>query len=233
MAKERYHHGDLYGALLDAAETLVRERGADGWSLREASVRVGVSPSAAYHHFGSRDALVSALSEVVLARLGNRLCDAMDAALEQGPERLAACGRAYVTWAVEDPAVARLVFRGGATTAQSAISPHPHDVLTTELDRLTETGHLPPGARPGAEFVVWAAIHGLAILLIDGLVHIDDREGVECQTERLVFATFNGLARETAPESHQPTPTTTHTRRLTRSPAPGPAPHTPPPSSSS
>ncbi|MCX5174408.1 TetR/AcrR family transcriptional regulator [Streptomyces virginiae] len=233
MAKDRYHHGDLHGALLDAAETLVRERGADGWSLREASARVGVSPSAAYHHFNSRDALVSALSEVVLARLGNRLRDAMDAALEQGPERLAACGRAYVTWAVEDPAVARLVFRGGATTARSAISPHPHDVLTTELDRLTETGHLPPGARPGAEFVVWAAIHGLAVLLIDGLVHIDDREGVECQTERLVFATFNGLARETAPEPHRPTPTTTHTRRLTQSPAPSPAPHTPSPSPSS
>lgn len=143
MAKERYHHGDLRGALLDAAETLVRERGADGWSLREASARVGVSPSAAYHHFGSRDALASALSEVVLARLGNRLRDTMDAAPEQGPERLAACGRAYVTWAVEDPAVARLVFRGGATTAQSAISPHPHEVLTTELDRLTDTGHLP------------------------------------------------------------------------------------------
>ncbi|MFB7253712.1 TetR/AcrR family transcriptional regulator [Streptomyces nojiriensis] len=229
MAKERYHHGDLRGALLDAAETLVRERGADGWSLREASARVGVSPSAAYHHFGSRDALVSALSEVVLARLGNRLRDSMDQAPEPGPERLAACGRAYVTWAVEDPAVARLVFRGGATTARSAISPHPHDVLTTELDRLTDTGHLPPEARPGAEFVVWAAIHGLAVLLIDGLVHIDDRQGIEGQTERLVFATFNGLAGETAPEPDRSMPTTTHTRRLTRSPAPGTAPHTPSP----
>ncbi|AYV26059.1 transcriptional regulator BetI [Streptomyces sp. ADI95-16] len=226
MARKRYHHGDLRGALLEAAETLVRERGVDGWSLREASARVGVSPSAAYHHFGSRDALVSALSEVVLARLGNRLRETMEAAPEQGPERLAACGRAYVTWAVEDPAVARLVFRGGATTAQSAVSPHPHDVLTTELDRLTDAGHLPSGARPGAEFVVWAAIHGLAVLLIDGLVHIDDRQGVEFQTERLVFATFNGLARETAPEPDRPMPTTTHTRRLTQSPAPGPAPHT-------
>lgn len=163
----------------------------------------------------------------MLARLGHHLRDAMGATPEQGPERLAACGRAYVTWAVEDPAVARLVFRGGATTAQSTISPHPHDVLTTELDRLTESGHLPPGARPGAEFVVWAAIHGLAVLLIDGLVHIDDREDVERQAERLVFATFNGLARETAPEPDRPTPTTTHTRRLTRSPDPGLAPHTP------
>ncbi|GLX17030.1 hypothetical protein Slala02_53570 [Streptomyces lavendulae subsp. lavendulae] len=125
----------------------VRERGADGWSLREASARIGVSPSAAYHHFGSRDALVSALSEIVLARLGHRLRDAVEAAQGQGPERLAACG------------------------------------------------------------------------------HIDDREGLACQTDRLVFATFNGLARETAPDPDRPTPTptTTHTRRL--------APHTSSPSS--
>lgn len=77
--------------------------------------------------------------------------------------------------------------------------------------------------------MVWAAIHGLAVLLIDGLVHIDDRQGVECQTERLVFATFNGLAQETAPDPDRPMPTTTHTQRLTQSPAPGPAPHTPSP----
>ncbi|MFD5890640.1 hypothetical protein ACFWHQ_32375 [Streptomyces sp. NPDC060334] len=66
---------------------------------------------------------------------------------------------------------------------------------------MTESGRLPPGARPGAEFVVWAAIHGLAVLLIDGLVHIDDRQGVECQTERLVFATFNGLGSGNRPRA--------------------------------
>ncbi|KOV58152.1 TetR/AcrR family transcriptional regulator [Streptomyces sp. MMG1121] len=219
MAKERYHHGDLRGALLDAAETLVREHGTDGWSLREASARVGVSPSAAYHHFGSRDALVHALSEVVLARLGNHLREAMDAAPDQGTERLVACGRAYVSWAVEDPAVARLVFRGGATEPQSAVSPHPHDVLTTELDRLTEAGDLPPQARPGAEFVVWAAIHGLAVLLIDGLIHIDGRQGIERQAERLVCAALNGLAQETVPRPDRPMPRTAHTQRLAQRPA--------------
>ncbi|MDI2131348.1 TetR/AcrR family transcriptional regulator [Yinghuangia seranimata] len=226
MAKARYHHGDLREALLDAAEALVRERGADGWSLREASARVGVSPSAAYHHFGSRDELVRALSEVVLARLGSHLRAAMDATSGHGAERLVACGRAYVTWAVLDPAVARLVFRGGATEPQSAVSPHPHDVLTTELDRLADTGLLPPQARPGAEFVVWAAIHGLAVLLIDDLVHIDDRRDVELQTERLVSATLNGLAQETAPPADRPLPRTAHTQRVAQSQDAGPSPRT-------
>ena len=73
MVEGRYHHGELRSALLDVAEGLIRERGVDGWSLREASVRIGVSPSAAYHHFDSREALVRALSERVVSRLGERL----------------------------------------------------------------------------------------------------------------------------------------------------------------
>ncbi|NGO74066.1 TetR/AcrR family transcriptional regulator, partial [Streptomyces boncukensis] len=110
MTRERYHHGDLRGALLDGAETLVRERGADGWSLREASARIGVSASAAYHHFRSRETLVQALSTRVLARLGERLRRAVAREPEEGQRRLVALGRSYVRWAVTDPAVARLAF---------------------------------------------------------------------------------------------------------------------------
>src|SRR5262244_137181 len=93
MAGRRYHHGDLRAALLDVAEALIRERGVDGWSLREASVRIGVSPSAAYHHFDSRDALVRALSDRVLTRLGERLGRAAEHARGGQQQRLIAFGR--------------------------------------------------------------------------------------------------------------------------------------------
>src|SRR2546428_6145632 len=107
MAKERYHHGDLREALLDAAEALVRERGAEGWSLREASTRVGVSPSAAYHHFASREVLVRALFERVLARIGERLTRATAHArpADDPKRRLVAVARGYVHWAIENPAL--------------------------------------------------------------------------------------------------------------------------------
>ncbi|MUN35220.1 TetR/AcrR family transcriptional regulator [Actinomadura litoris] len=197
MARARYHHGDLRGALLDAAEALVRERGPDGWSLREASARVGVSPSAAYHHFDSRGALVGALSGRVLARLGERLALDADAASADPLERLIAYGRGYVAWAVDDPAVARLAF--GAGGAVGPVSPHPHDALTVELDRLLAGGGLPPSARPGAEFLFWAAVHGLATLLMDGLVRLDGPRAVETEAERLVRAVLAGLAHEAPP----------------------------------
>ncbi|MFC8824109.1 TetR/AcrR family transcriptional regulator [Streptomyces sp. NPDC057137] len=234
MARQHYHHGELRNALLDAAEALVRERGADGWSLREASARVGVSSSAAYHHFASRDALVRALRRRVLARLGERLSQAVGrtAGPEAGTDhqrRLVAVGRTYVQWAVEDPSVARLAFGAGAVEPgsdsgsdpdsdsgprpDSGSAPHPHDLLDAELDRLVEAGGLSEAARPGADFVVWAAIHGLATLLVDGLARLDEPQAVAREAERVVRAVLTGLTREAVPPQNWPTVRSAHTER--------------------
>lgn len=202
MAERSYHHGDLRGALLDAAESLVRERGVDGWSLREVSARVGVSPSAAYHHFDSRDALVRTLSGLVLARLGESMRRAAGSARGQRgdpQQRLIAVGRGYVRWTLRDPSVARLVFGAHPRESETPISPHPHDVLTAELDRLVDVGALTPAVRPGAEFTVWAALHGLATLLGHGLMCLDDARAVDRQTERLIRAVLTGLGHERTP----------------------------------
>ncbi|MCO5997678.1 TetR/AcrR family transcriptional regulator [Actinoallomurus rhizosphaericola] len=220
MADRPYHHGELRTALLDTAEALIRERGVDGWSLREASARVGVSPSAAYHHFASRDALVRALARRVLARLGERLADAVERARGDGVDGLVAYGRGYVRWALEDPAVARhwLAYNAGGG---DPAAPHPHRVLAAELDRLVETGRLPAAARPGADFVVWAAVHGLAALLVDGLVRFATPEAVDEQVDRVVRATLVGLARQAPPPQGWPEPRSSYTERVTGAGDPG------------
>ncbi|MDF5758888.1 TetR/AcrR family transcriptional regulator [Spongiactinospora sp. TRM90649] len=216
MGKTRYHHGELRNALLDAAEELVREQGSVGWSLREASARVGVSPSAAYHHFASRDALVGALSARVRARLGERMSDAAARAHDAGADAhrgLVAAGRAYVRWAMEDLAVARLTLGFGGLDAAETGVPHPHDVIDAELDRLVAIGALDAARREGADFVVWAAVHGLAGLLADGLLILDGPEAADLQTERLMRAVLTGLTQETAPPGGWPVAHSAHTRR--------------------
>jgi AcrR family transcriptional regulator len=194
-----YHHGDLPNALLDAAEALIRERGSESWSLREVSSRVGVSPSAAYHHFASRDALIGALSARVFAELGTRLQQAATQARGDHYARLVALGTSYVNWALDDPAIFRLTFGAGRMEPVAAIHPHPHDVLVDELDRLVDSGDLPPATRPDAETLIWAAVHGLATLLADGIIRVEDRNTRNRTTERLIRATLTGLSQETPP----------------------------------
>lgn len=213
MSERPYHHGDLPSALLDAAEALIREKGLDGWSLREASARTGVSPSAAYHHFESRDTLVRALSDRVLARLGERLGRAVSRAGDDPEERIVAFGRSYVRWALDDPAVARLAFRVGSSEAGPPISVHPHDLLAAELDRLVVAGGLSQSARPGADAVVGAAVHGLAAMLLDGMMHLNGQPEVDRVVERIVRAVLNGLGQETA-DGRWPAPQSRYTDRL-------------------
>ncbi len=196
MPERNYHHGDLPHALLDAAETLIRERGNEAWSLREVSSRVGVSPSAAYHHFASRDVLIGALSARAFTELGARLQQAAADASGDYQARLIALGSSYVNWALEDPAVFRLAFGAGRIEPVTPINPHPHDVLVDELDRLVDSGDLPPSSRPGAETAIWAAVHGLATLLSDGIIEFGDPEAVDQMTERLIRATLIGLSQE-------------------------------------
>lgn len=48
-------------------------------------------------------------------------------------------------------------------------------MLGAALDRLVAAGVLPAERRPGAEYLAWSAVHGLALLIIDGpLRHADE-----------------------------------------------------------
>ncbi len=51
-----------------------------------------------------------------------------------------------------------------------------------------------PGARrPGAEFLAWSAVHGLAMLLIGGPLRTVDETGVAAVVDRLVGMVERGL----------------------------------------
>ena len=45
---------------------------------------------------------------------------------------------------------------------------NPFQLLGVALDRMVEGGMLPPERRPGAEYLAWSAVHGLAMLVLEG-----------------------------------------------------------------
>jgi hypothetical protein len=44
----------------------------------------------------------------------------------------------------------------------------PFELLGAAIDKLVAAGAMSPERRPGAEFLAWSAVHGLAMLVIDG-----------------------------------------------------------------
>lgn len=101
-SRDSYHHGDLAGALEDAALQLLVSKPAQDISLREVARAAGVSHNAPYHHFTDRLGLLRVLAE----RSMRDLLDAVEAGMGQSmtpAEALRDGGRAYIEFAVAQP----------------------------------------------------------------------------------------------------------------------------------
>lgn len=181
-ARSTYRHGDLRRALLEEGIELARTGGPDAVVLREATRRAGVAPNAAYRHFASREALLQAVRAAALSQVAA----AMEAELASLPAGLPpadfarasvrAVGSGYLRFAQAEPGLFRTAFGRSdmlmqATPETPTAGPgglNPFELLAAALDKLVEAGVMPPEKRPGAEFLAWSAVHGLAILVIDG-----------------------------------------------------------------
>ncbi len=214
-----YHHGDLRRALVEAALALVRERGADGFTLREAARRVGVSQTAPYRHFQTREALLAAVAEEGFAALQGRL-ERLPAAGDPDPRlRLRAQGLACFEFYVADPARFRVMF--GRATAQKDRYPglaeawgRVNALLLESLVACQQAGAIRDGDPLELGLTTAAMTHGLAALVIEGhlgAILPSDRGAIEELYRRASAVLYRGLhpaGRETLPAS-----TTRRTRR--------------------
>ena len=177
-----YHHGDLRNALVVAATELAARDGPDGVVLREAARRIGVSPSAAYRHFPSREGLLAVVGSRARHSVTERMLAAMDAVHAREPSRMAAerfraCGREYIRFALEEPGLFAVAFRPCPPELYVPEDPSPYHVLSGSLDQLDATGLLAV-PRAGAEEYAWIGVHGAAVLLGGGAIDPRERERV-------------------------------------------------------
>ena len=165
--RKSYHHGDLRNALLTAARQVLEERGPSFLSLREISRRVGVSAPSAYHHFPSRDALALGLAEQGAAELAEALAGASRA----GGDALLPYGEAYVAFVRANPALYRLMFgEGFPGVSQYSQAIRDLRLRSYEIMKASLEKRLPDARLPVAALFLWALVHGLGLLLIDGQV---------------------------------------------------------------
>jgi len=196
-AARRYHHGNLRAELIDTAVDQARAGGADAVVLRDAARRTGVSHNAAYRHFADRDDLLAEVSERGMAELEQRMRDRLvdlpdDDHGELPCARLRAVGREYVHFALAEPGLFATAF-ACARPKDGAPGQGPYGVLSTVLDELVTTGVLPAERRPGADVTCWAAVHGFAVLCLQGpLRDLQERER-EAQLDGLLERLSRGL----------------------------------------
>ncbi|MBY6243528.1 TetR/AcrR family transcriptional regulator [Methylosinus sp. Sm6] len=174
-SRKSYHHGDLRNALLKAARDVLEERGPSFLGLREISRRVGVSAPSAYHHFPSRDAIALGLAE----HGAREMAECLTAGPRDETGALAPYGEAYVAFVRANPALYRLMFGEGFP----AVSQYSHAVRelrkrSYEIMKSNLENRLSDAELPIAGLFLWALVHGLGLLLIDGQITTgeDDRD---------------------------------------------------------
>ena len=165
MQMKTYHHGDLRKALLDAGLKMLGTAPIENISLREIARRAGVSAAAVYHHFPDNASLLAALARVGLAQLEDAAATASDAA-GGGQQGFFATGRAYVEFAVANPALFRLVM-----TLDPSLSQQSKGLA----DLMVNANWFAPAGADVQTYSLqcWSLVHGLAMLLLDGQVPFD------------------------------------------------------------
>jgi AcrR family transcriptional regulator len=203
LRRASYHHGDLPNALADAATDMARAGGPDAVVLRAAARAAGVSAAAAYRHFADHDELLAVVRRRALDALEAAMRQSLDSVTplpdpaQQSVQRLRALGLAYITFALTDPGLFRTAFcrpdKPRADAADRMPATGPYALLSGVLDELVEHGVLEVGRRAGAEIPAWAAVHGLATLLLDGPLALISAEERGDAIERTSDFMLNGI----------------------------------------
>jgi AcrR family transcriptional regulator len=182
---DRYHHGDLRLALVDAAIAVIAERGLRDFSMAEASRRLGVTTAAPYRHFADRDELLAAVAARGLTVFAAMLSEAAGAA---GPpeHRLAAMAGAYVRFAAQQRPLFDTLFRSGLDKSRHPDLQRawePVDALLTTVPLEVCDGD--PAAAEALSDAIEASAHGYAMLLNDG-EYGDGPDAVSATADRAI-----------------------------------------------
>lgn len=180
-AKRAYHHGDLREALIEQAMASVNAVGADHVSLRAVAAAVGVSPSAAYHHFADKDAIMAAVSSRGFVDLDSFILQRVseDVGQHDPLELMRHSANAYISFAVDHPYLFQVMFSGLKTPV------HPEYIegsINMVLANLQSEYGFTKADSPLLESVLLAAVHGIAALVIEGRM---DREQAPAAVDML------------------------------------------------
>jgi AcrR family transcriptional regulator len=170
--RDQYHHGDLRRALLQAAVRTIQKSGFAALTLRAVGDEVGVSRSALYRHFADKSALLTAVASEGFRMLRVDLLAAWEGG-GKGRAGFDAMGEAYVRFALTNPWHYRVMFGGGFElhADDPELLQEGTSAFVALVDALVEQQGQGLVRRDDPQTqanFVWAVVHGIAMLAIDG-----------------------------------------------------------------
>lgn len=195
--KQKFHHGNLSDALIEAAIGLIVERNDASFSLREVALSVGVSHAAAYRHFASKPDLIASIAvrgfEALRFALERAIVKNGGAIDVKKSARL--MGNAYIDFALTNAGAYRTLFHPDICDPVRFAALHAASFASLQvLSDLMQTGlsqSLIDAKYDAAQLAtsVWAGLHGYVSLLLDGQI-IEEGDQPAPKAGRELFLDF-------------------------------------------
>jgi len=158
-----------------AAIELGTELGEEGLTMRGIAARLGVSATALYQHFEGKASILRAIRFHGLRLMNKALTPAFE--VEQPLEQIRQSAVLYIDFARSNPWLYGLLFQGEEVDFES-LSDEEREVLSfsqramrRSFERGRELGQLRTDIDVAtAPYLLWAANHGVAMLLITGRI---------------------------------------------------------------
>ncbi|MFF4244823.1 TetR/AcrR family transcriptional regulator [Streptomyces sp. NPDC001822] len=169
--------------IVTTARELAEQQGWDAVTTRRLAERIEYSQPVLYSHFRGKREIIGAVALEGAAELAASLRAAVSVA-DGARARVIALARAYLGFAVSNPAVYDAMFQldGGLAFAREDTPEPLKDAFAALMECLEEVAG--DGVHPGLfTEVFWAALHGLATLTREGRLPAGD---AEARTELLV-----------------------------------------------
>ena len=210
-----YHHGDLQSSLLATATTMISEQGIESLSLRKLAERIGVSRTAAYHHFKDKNDLLSAIAAQGFSAWQAQANQIFNDDGLTDRDKYRTFVHFYVRFATQNAAIYKLMFgstlwkkntnpegsnpqestKGKSKSSQTLIDvAYPSFQHQVEMTQAWQQKGILPKSQNSLRLaqVTWATLHGIAQLVIDGIYGDASQIDEMCQCAVDLFISGEG-----------------------------------------
>lgn len=170
---EKYHHGDLFAAVIEQAFEIIEADGYASFSIRSLARQIGVDSAAIYRHFKSKETVAAQVAKKDFTSLAQDMKDNLNAQTN-ATEKVVAIGVCYIDFARAHPNLFELMFN-------MVNSPHyrnmdceedpnqsPSLIFSAAWHSLLKQQSQSQATAAIGQFSLWSAVHGCAMLLIQG-----------------------------------------------------------------
>lgn len=172
MAEKTAEHGrgaETETAILEAARDLLAEGGLEALSMRAVAARVGVSATAIYNYYDSKNDLVQRVIRLGFERFATYLRESIRDLPHGSAKRLRALGDAYVRFAMENREYFQVIF-GAHGEERHDVEDLPdgggYDLFRQTIVEAMDGGSIRRADPDLVALYLWTHVHGLVTVLM-------------------------------------------------------------------